>query len=161
MADRTVTVTEAAQQLGITEKAVRRRIERGTLQSVIGHDGRRRIPVTELDGDPGASPGPRPADPGATPPGNPVGQTPRRPGAPGNAGQGGVPPAELAPIFARMEELAAENGRLRALTEVADSTTSAIELELHEARARIRELEAQQPRRRWWQRREPGGGEGH
>lgn len=46
---RTLTVPEAAEQLGITEKAVRRRIERGTLPSVLGHDGKRRIPVQAVD----------------------------------------------------------------------------------------------------------------
>lgn len=43
-----VTVGEASRMTGATVKAIRRRIERETLRSVLGADGKRRIPVSEL-----------------------------------------------------------------------------------------------------------------
>jgi hypothetical protein len=44
---RTYTISEAAQLTGLSQKALARRIERGSLQCVV-RDGRRRIPVAEL-----------------------------------------------------------------------------------------------------------------
>ena len=44
---RTYTINEAAQLTGLSQKALARRIERGSLQCVV-RDGRRRIPVAEL-----------------------------------------------------------------------------------------------------------------
>ena len=47
--ERLLTVKEAAERLGVSEKAVRHRIERGTLPSVVRkEDGRRMIPETVL-----------------------------------------------------------------------------------------------------------------
>lgn len=45
---RTVTIREAAELVGTTRDAIRGRVERGSLQSVLGRDGARRIPVSEL-----------------------------------------------------------------------------------------------------------------
>ena len=45
---RTVTIREAAELAGTTRDAIRGRVERGSLQSVLGRDGARRIPVSEL-----------------------------------------------------------------------------------------------------------------
>lgn len=45
---RVLTLSEASDLTGLTEKALRRCIERGSLQSVL-RDGARRIPMAELD----------------------------------------------------------------------------------------------------------------
>lgn len=116
MSERTVTVAEAAQALGITEKAVRRRIERKALPSILGADRRRRIPASALGLDSG---------------GAAVGQVPHR--APSN---GHAPASDL---LDRLERLARENGALRQIELVAGDR----ERQLIEANARIRELEAQ------------------
>lgn len=127
MSERTVTVAEAAQALGISEKAVRRRIERNVLPSVMGPDKRRRVPVSALGGDDdtAAHVSPRPAGVPASSTGN-------------------------ADLLDRLERLAREAGAVRLIEEVAGRDREA----LLEARARIRELEQQlaaRPRR-WWQR---------
>ena len=44
-----LTIREAAQRAGITEKALRRRLERGTLRAVRGEDGFVRVSVEELE----------------------------------------------------------------------------------------------------------------
>ncbi len=134
VSERTLTVEETAARLGVTPKAVRRRIERGTLPAILGRDGRRRVPAAALDpGAMGSKQGPR--EPRS-------GQLPRDPGAPGQL--------DAASVLARLEQLAAENGRLRALTEVAESSRAGLEDEVHQLRARVRELEA--PRRGWFRR---------
>jgi len=46
---RTVTIREAAELAGTTRDAIRGRVERGSLRSVLGSDGVRRIPVSELE----------------------------------------------------------------------------------------------------------------
>src|SRR4051794_27704022 len=88
-------ISDAARVAGISVKALRRRIERGTVTSELHDDGRRRVLVQSIADD-----GPAPA--------------PARRGAP-------VPP-QLEEVLQRVEQLAAENGRLRALTEIAEST---------------------------------------
>ncbi len=140
MTPRTLTVEEAAKQMGITPKAVRRRIERGTLPALIGHEGRRRIPAAAINGAAEGPPEPR------------TGSMPRDPGAAGSDER-----ESIGLLIARIEALAAENGQLRALTQVAESTRDGLERELHETRAKVRELEAATvpaaPRRRRWLRR--------
>jgi excisionase family DNA binding protein len=134
-----LTVEEAATHLGITPKAVRRRIERGTLLAVMAHDGRRRIPAAALNGAVAGSAEPR------------SGSMPRSPGAAAPVEQDGI-----AILVSRIEALAAENGQLRALTQIAESSRDTLERELHETRARVLELEAvvvvTPPRRRWLRR---------
>jgi excisionase family DNA binding protein len=130
-----LSVAEAAQALGTSEKAVRRRIERKVLPSLLV-DGKRRIPASAI-GASSVTEDPHPDDPpglvrrtvttGATP---------------------GVVPIEL---LDRLERLARENGQLRQIEQYAGQTQE----QLLEARARIRELEAQLadaggPRRRRW-----------
>lgn len=136
-----VSIDEAAERLNLSQKSLRRRIERGTLESV-RRDGRRLIPLGEVE----------------------------RLAAETNsvAGQGVSPSAvlprgfeDLSTYLARLEELAAENGRLRALAEVSESTRAAMTDELLELRATKRTLELQLSAaeaaaaaspRRWWQR---------
>src|SRR5215210_7354869 len=52
---RRVTLTEAAQVLGISKEAVRKRIQRGTLPSDVGEDGRRYVCLDSVQdvGSPG------------------------------------------------------------------------------------------------------------
>jgi hypothetical protein len=110
--DELLTVAQAARLLGASDKAVRRRIERGSLESV-GRHGRRLVPRGALVAQP--SP-PRQRGSGAR--------------------------AELAEALRRVEELAGEVGRLRALTEEAKSLRGQAVEELHAARARATELDA-------------------
>lgn len=152
---RTFTITEAASTTGVTPKAIRRRIERGTLRSVLGPDQRRRIPLSELqraglipagEAHGGAA---GQGYPDAPPPGNAV---------------GGV--LEVGILLERLERLAAENGRLRVLEERAGSLERQVEAEraaranaeqeLFAARARVVELESPPRRRRWFSRERSG-----
>lgn len=131
-------IAEAAEQLGITHKAVRRRIERGTLPSVLGRDGRRRIPAAALKD---ASPPP-------------------------SSGSGRVSVTidadVLEPLMERIEKLAAEAARYKALTDGSERRERDLAEQLHEQRslrmaaeARAAELEAQLRRKRRWFRRKP------
>ncbi len=124
-----LTVREAAEQTGLTEKAIRRRIERGALPSLLGHDRRRRVPLAAL------------REAGLIAPlGAQTGPMPRQ----------GYPAGEALPeLLGRLEALAAENGRLRALTDGHDRRERELVGQLQEAQARISELAAP---RRWWQR---------
>jgi len=124
----TITIAEAAHETGLSSKAIARRIERGTLQAVL-RDGKRRLPITELE------------------------KLPRGTTETTTEGQGnhGAAP-DLGHLVARLETLAAENMRLRLLTEQTEGTEQALKDELHQARARITELEAATTRRRWFRR---------
>ena len=51
---------------------------------------------------------------------------------------------DVAPLLARLEHLASENGRLNALTEVATSTEGRLKAELVEQGARVAELVARE-----------------
>lgn len=126
---KTLTVPQAAAATGLSEKAIRRRIERDSLPSVLGHDRRRRVPVLAL------------REAGLiAPPGAPMGLVPRA----------GHPGGEAIPeLLERLERLAAENGRLRALTDGRERRERELVEQLHVARARIAETETP---RRWWQR---------
>lgn len=135
-----VPIDEASQRLNLSPKSLRRRIERGTLESV-RRDGRRLIPLGEikrLESEAKSQSGPDPS---------PSAHLPRS-------------DEDLSTYLARLEELAAENGRLRALADIAESTTANLTDELHELRAANRTLELQlaahtaaAPRpQRWWRR---------
>lgn len=136
-----VSIDEAAERLNLSQKSLRRRIERGTLESV-RRDGRRLIPLGEVERLEAEA--------------NPVVGREVSPSA--------VLPRDfedLSTYLARLEELAAENGRLRALAEVSESTRAAMTDELLELRAKKRTLELQLSAleaaaaaapRRWWQR---------
>jgi excisionase family DNA binding protein len=130
MTERTLTVDEAAQALGVTEKAVRRRIERGVLPSLLGPDRKRRIPASALGLD----------ETSANGDGVPAGHVPR------HAPNGHAPPS--AELLDRLERLARENGQLRQIERVSEQS----ERLLIEANARIRELEDRLVKRRWWRR---------
>ena len=137
--ERTLTLAEAAEATGLTRKALQRRVDRGSVRSVLT-GGLRRIPVTELyrlglmqPEDPVASSAP-PAAAGPPPP------APRAPG-----------PA-IGELLDRLERQAQELGEMRALSRQAESLLAQAEAErrarqaaetaLFEARARVAELEA-------------------
>ena len=126
---RTLTIKETAEATGLTIKAVRSRIERGTRPAVV-RDGLRRIPYSEL-----VRAGLVEADNGAA-----IGQLPRQ----GTAAESPQPDV-LAELVSRLEAQAEELGRLKAITAAAETTSD----QEHALRAKVAELEAQQPRR-WW-----------
>ena len=137
---RTLTIKETAEATGLTITAVRSRIERGTLPAVV-RDGLRRIPYSEL-----VRAGLVEAGNGAA-----IGQLPRQ----GTAAESPQPDV-LAELVNRLEAQAEELGRLKAITAVAETTSDQeheraeqLETEVIELRAKVAELEAQQPRR-WW-----------
>lgn len=142
-----LSVQETAEALGLSAKAVQRRIERGSIQS-LRNDGRRWIPRGEIERlrqlenaeSTGVS------------------------GAGQDRGSG-----DLSAVLERLETLAAENGRFRALQEVNDTERQELRRALFEQRAKVTELEAKladaqvleragelvaaaAPRPRWWQR---------
>jgi hypothetical protein len=120
-------IAEAAVYGGCSVKALRRRIERGTVTSERRENGRRYVLISSLT--------PR----GHAPP-RPAGNTPAA-----------APQPAIGELLARLESLAAENGRLRALTEVAESTENGLADELVEVRTRLQAAE-QRLARRWWRR---------
>lgn len=146
-APRTLTVKEVAEATGLTVKAVRGRIERGTLPAVV-RGGLRRVPYSELVrvglvGAPG---------------GAEKKQVPRR-GTPSEAPQ---QPGLLVELVGRLEAQAEELGRLKSITAAAETTAGQerersrrLEDEVIELRAKIAELEAKPRRRRPWAARWP------
>lgn len=119
-APRTLTIREAADYLGKTPKAIRSAVDRGSLPHVKGSDGVRRIPFSALESAPGPAP--------------------MRQGQPREAA---TEAPSLDQLVSRLEHLATENGKLKALTEVAESTEQRLRDELAEARARAMSLELQ------------------
>jgi excisionase family DNA binding protein len=136
---RTYTITEAAEATGLSRKAIARRVERGSLRSVV-RNGRRRIPRSELvragllgdgereprEGDPAAPFLPRPA------PGGALAET-------------GTTEDMLATLFRevldRFERQSQEIAQYRALTVQAESLR--LTNELADLRVRLAELERQ------------------
>lgn len=145
-----LTIPETAKALGLTAKAVEKRIERGTIQS-LRREGRRVIPSGEITrlqtlAEQALPPIEQRVSPG------------------GDAN----PLTDLSAFLQRLETLAAENGRFRALQEVAESERQQLHVELFKTRAHVAELEAKLaeaptataitagPRRRtWWGREKP------
>lgn len=115
---RTLTIREAAEYLGKSQKAIRSAVDRGSLPHVKGSDGVRRIPFSSLEGAPMGQGQPQPA--------------------PSEAVQD-----DLIVLVDKLTALSEENGRLRALTEVSESTEQRLRDELAEARARAMSLELQ------------------
>ena len=107
------TLAEASELLGVSLKAVRSRVERGSLPCVKGPDGLRRIPAAALPGHTARQEVPREAA---------IGET------------GSEPATDL---IERLERLASENGRLKALTEAAESVEQRLADELSRARAEL------------------------
>jgi hypothetical protein len=140
-----LTITQAAERAQISRKAMARRVERGTVPSKIdAATGRRVIPAQVVPGNPE------------------TGEIVPVSGVVGGGEPHGEPriAADLSPILARLEQLAAEVGRYRALAQVAESTEQRLADELHQVRAERDEARAAlelathsaQRRRRWWSR---------
>lgn len=142
-----LTIPETAKALGLTAKAVEKRIERGTIQS-LRREGRRVIPAGEITRL-------QTLAEQALPP------IEQRVSPSGDAN----PLTDLSAFLERLETLAAENGRFRALQEVAESERQQLHAELFKTRAHVAELEAKlaetptaaaivtaAPRRTWWGR---------
>jgi excisionase family DNA binding protein len=136
---RTYTISEAAEATGLSRKAIARRIERGSLRSLV-RNGRRRIPRSELvragllaqagdaDFDPGTLLVPRPA------PADDQGSS-------GRAEDLLV--ALVRELLDRVERQAGEVAQMRALTVEAESLR--LNQELADLRVRLAELERGQP----------------
>lgn len=136
---RTYTITEAADATGVSRKAIARRVERGSLRSVV-RNGRRRIPRSELVragllGDGHAEP--RQDDPAA-----PFLPRPAPGGALAEAGTGEEMLVGLfREVLDRFERQSQEIAQYRALTVQAESLR--LTNELAELRVRLAELERQ------------------
>ncbi len=143
---------QAAQQTGVSTKALRRWTERGKLYSSLDQSGRRCIPVSELERV-GLS------GPDSSASGSGTAHAPDR-GSPRHPRPSRL---DLSLLLERLEALAAENGKLRFL----EARAGSLERELHaerdareraeaallEARARLQVLERSvAQRRRWWRR---------
>jgi len=136
---RTYTITEAAELTGISRKAIARRVERGSLRSVV-RNGRRRIPRSELVragllGEDGEQPRPIGPDAPVMP----------RPSPGGALAETGSSEDMLAALFRevldRFERQSQEIAQYRALTVQAESLR--LTNELAELRVRLAELERQ------------------
>lgn len=138
---RTLTIREASAATGLSDKALHRRIARGTLRSVL-RDGRRLIPATELLRSgllPSTSPMGYPSDDGAR-----------------YLPAGGTLGVSAVELLDRLQAQAVEIGELRALTRESDTArlqaeqatarADALEVELFELRAKVAEI---RPRKRW------------
>ncbi len=137
------TFAQAAELSGTTPKALRNRVYRGQLESVL-RGGVRRIPRSELERLGLLRENGETAE---------IGEVARE-----------VPHETpmMADLLDRLEAQAAELGELRALTREADSLRAdreRLETSLYESHAKVTELEARlvetQRPRRWWRRREP------
>jgi excisionase family DNA binding protein len=134
---RTYTITEAAELTGVSRKAIARRVERGSLRSVV-RNGRRRIPRSELVRagllEDGSQRAPRngPASPPLF-----------HPGAGGELAEVERPEDTLTSLFRevldRFERQSQEIAQYRALTVQAESLR--LTNELAELRVRLAELE--------------------
>ncbi len=137
------TFAQAEQLTGTSRKALRNRVYRGQLESVL-RGGVRRIPRSELeragllngDGETGE-----------------VGEVAR---------EASHETPMMGELLDRLEAQAAKLGELRALTREADSLRAdreRLEASLYESHAKVTELEARlaeaQRPRRWWHRRQP------
>ncbi|PZR69980.1 MAG: hypothetical protein DLM63_00465 [Solirubrobacterales bacterium] len=140
MTVRTYTINEAAEATGLSQKAIRNRVDREQLRASL-RDGVRRIPASELERAGLIGPGGEAAK----------GQQPQGGSLGGNA---------LGELLDRLERQAGELAELRVIEREADSLRAdrgRLEALAHEQRARVLELEARlaeaQAPRRWWHRR--------
>jgi excisionase family DNA binding protein len=136
---RTYTISEAADLTGLSRKAIARRVERGSLRSVV-RSGRRRIPRSELERAGLLDGGERPRD------GDPAAPFLPRPSSEAVAETTSTEDM-LAALFRevldRFERQSQEIAQYRALTVQAESLR--LNNELAELRVRLAELERQPP----------------
>lgn len=137
-----LTVTEAMAATKLSEKAIRRRVERGQLRKLKGRDGKIRIPRADLEAT-GLVP-----TPGGT-----------------LRGVGELGSLEPAALLDRVVEQAERIGKLESLTARSESLEPELEAErqaheltrqqLFQSRAEAEAATAERSRR-WWQRRKGG-----
>jgi excisionase family DNA binding protein len=136
---RTYTITEAADVTGVSRKAIARRVERGSLRSVV-RNGRRRIPRSEL-----VRAGLLDGGDYQPPEGNPDAPFLPRPVPIGELSEAGTSEDTLAALFRevldRFDRQSQEIAQYRALTVQAESLR--LTNELSELRLRLAELERQ------------------
>lgn len=138
---RTYTISEAAELTGVSRKAIARRVERGSLRSVV-RNGRRRIPRSELvragllEEGTGSSPRSSPSSPPLP-----------RPSSGGELAEIDRPEDMLSALFRevldRFERQSQEIAQYRALTVQAESLR--LTNELADLRVRLAELEGRPP----------------
>jgi excisionase family DNA binding protein len=136
---RTYTITEAAELTGTSRKAIARRVERGSLRSVV-RNGRRRIPRSEL-----VRTGLLAENEQAPRVGSPTAPFLPRPASTGVPAEAGTTEDMLAALFRevldRFERQSQEIAQYRALTVQAESLR--LTNELADLRVRLAELERQ------------------
>ena len=139
MAGTALTLTEAAEALGISVKAVRSRVERGSLPATLGPDGLRRVPASIVEEIKETST--------AT-------TSQRYPEVPPTSQ--GASPELFETLLARLsalESAVAENSKLLQLTERVEDEKKQLELKVFELSACVTTLEAQLANNsRWWRR---------
>ena len=150
----TLTTSEAAELVGLTPKAIKNRLDRRQLQYVL-RAGRRRIPVAEL-----VRAGLLDAEAVEAAPEAEWAPTNGGPHSASNGPDIGLGVVDYSDVIrelvGKVEQQAAEIGRLRALTAGSESLASEadrLRAELFESRARVVELEAREASRRRWFRR--------
>jgi excisionase family DNA binding protein len=136
---RTYTITEAADVTGMSRKAIARRVERGSLRSVV-RNGRRRIPRSEL-----VRAGLLPEGAQPTPDGSPASPLLPHPAFSGGSEESRGGEDMLAGLFRevldRLDRQSQEIAQYRALTVQAESLR--LTNELADLRVRLAELERQ------------------
>lgn len=139
----TLTLSQIEDRYAISRKAIARRVERGSVRSLLDDAGRRVVPLSEVE-----RAGLRPR---VVPPAGQDGEGEPR----GEPRMGVDHEVVVEDLLDRLERLVAENARLRLLTEQAESLQGReredrlrLEAEVKELRARVEAV----PRRRWWRR---------
>jgi excisionase family DNA binding protein len=135
---RTYTIGEAAELTGLSRKAIARRVERGSLQSLV-RGGRRMIPRAEL-ARAGLIPEEGEVDDGTMSPGSALAPHPSSANDHGGTGETAALAAVVRELVDRLERQAAEIAQFRALTAEAESLR--LSRELGELRARLSTLES-------------------
>jgi len=137
MAGTALTLSEAAEALGLSVKAVRSRVERGTLPHTLGPDGLRRVPTSAIEQLKQQSPTSQ-GYPEAIP-----------------ASQGASPEvlSALLERISALETAVAENSKLLQLTERVEDEKQQLELKVFELSACVLSLEQQiASKSKWWRR---------
>lgn len=133
----TLTLSQIEERFDTTRKAIARRVERGSVRSLLDDQGRRVVPVSELE-----RAGLQPRD------------TPGGDGEP--RGEPRVGDASVSELLDRLERLVADNARLRLLTQQAESLQTGEREERLRLEAEVKELrdrlEVAARRRSWWRR---------
>ena len=137
MAGTALTLSEAAEALGISIKAVRSRVERGSIPHTLGPDGLRRVPTSVIEQLIASNAAPA-----------------RYSGAiPASQGASDEVLTALVDRIAALETAVAENSKLLQLTERVEDEKKQLELKVFELSACVSSLEQQiASKAKWWRR---------